>query len=184
MGITAAVGAIGVALSATGTVTSMIGASEQGDAQQQMLTIQAQEQKQRQNLFEIEQQRKRVEDLRNAQQATSVGRARAANQGAQFGSGLLGGMAQVQGESNYNILGINQNTQIGENMFSLDQQLTQAKIASAQASTLQSMGGSLSSLGGSMINSMGNIGKLTSGFGSGNNLDFFGMRNANYAGTG
>lgn len=164
MAVSAAVVGIGTALA--GTATSMIGASEQGDAQQQMLAIQAKEQQQRQNLFEIEQQRKRVEDLRNAQTATSTARSRAVNQGAQFGSGLLGGMAQVKGESNYNLLGIQQNTQIGENLFDLDQQLTEAKIASAQASTLQQIGGSLTSFGGSVINSMGNIGKLTSGFGS------------------
>ena len=131
-----------------------------------MLAIQAKEQQQRQNLFEIEQQRKRIEDLRNAQTATSVARSRAVNQGAQFGSGLLGGLEQVQGESNYNLLGIQQNTQIGENLFSLDQQLTQAKINSAQAATTQSIGSSLTSFGGAVVNSMGNIGKLTSGFGS------------------
>lgn len=166
MGITAIVGAVGLASAAVGTATSIIGASAQGDAQQQMLAIQAQEQKQRQNLFEIEQQRKRVEDLRNAQGATALARSRAVNQGAQFGSGLLGGLAQVKGESNYNLLGIEQNTQIGENLFSLDNQLSQAKIASAQAATVQSIGSSLTSFGGAAINSMGAIGNLTSGFGS------------------
>lgn len=166
MGITGIAAAVGIASGIAGTATSIVGASAQGDAQQQMLGIQAKEQQQRQNLFEIEQQRKRVEDLRNAQTASSTARSRAVNQGAQFGSGLLGGLAQVQGESNYNLLGIQQNTQIGENMFGLDQQLTQAKIASAQASTMQSIGGSLTSFGGAVVNSMGNIGKLTSGFGS------------------
>lgn len=157
---------VGVGAAVAGTATSIVGVSEQGAAQQQMLAVQAKEQEQRKNLFEIEQQRKRVEDLRNAQTATSAARSRAVNQGAQFGSGLLGGMAQVKGESNYNLLGIQQNTQIGENLFGLDQQLTEAKIASAQAATLQSIGGSLTSFGGSVVNSMGNIGKLTSGFGS------------------
>lgn len=164
MAISAAV--IGVASAVAGTATSIYGAEQQGAAQQQMLAVQAKEQEQRKNLFEIEQQRKRVEDLRNAQQASSVSRSRAVNQGAQFGSGLLGGLAEIKGESNYNILGIEQNTQIGENLFSLDNQLTQAKIASAQAVTTQSIGSSLTSFGGSIVNSMGNIGKLTSGFGS------------------
>ncbi len=164
MGISAAVVGIGSAIIGAGT--SILGASEQSEAQQQMIAIQAKEQEQRQHLFEIEQQRKRVEALRNAQQATSLGRSRAVNQGAQFGSGLLGGLEQVQGESNYNILGINQNTQIGENLFSLDQQLSQAKIASAQASTTQAIGASLSSFGGMLVNSSGTIGNLTSGFGS------------------
>lgn len=166
MGITGALAVVGLASSAVGTVTSMIGASEQNSAQQQMIAIQQKENAQRQNLFEIEQQRKRVEDLRNAQTATSLARSRAVNQGAQFGSGLLGGLGQVQGESNYNLLGISQNTQIGENIFSLDQQLTQAKIDSANAGTTMQMGSSLTSFGGSVINSMGTIGKLTSGFGN------------------
>ncbi len=166
MGITGIAAAIGIASAVGGTITSMVGASAQNDAQQAQIAISQKENDQRQHLFEIEQQRKRIEDLRNAQQATATARSRATNQGAQFGSGLLGGLEQIQGESNYNILGINQNTQIGENLFSLDQQLTQAKIASANAATTQSIGSSLTSFGGSVINSLGAIGNLSSGFGS------------------
>lgn len=165
MGVSAVVGAVGLAASALGVGTSIYGAEQQSEAQQQMLAIQQKEQEQRKNLFEIEQQRKRVEDLRQGQIAQSTARANAVSQGAQFGSGLLGGLAEIQGESNYNILGIQQNTQVGENLFSLDQQLTQAKIASAQASTYQQIGSSLTSFGGQAISSMGEIGKLTSGFG-------------------
>lgn len=181
MAVSAAVVGIGAAIA--GTATSIAGASAQNDAQHQELAISQQENAQRQHLFEIEQQRKRVEDLRNAQQATSTARTRAVNQGAQFGSGLLGGVGQIQGESNYNILGIQQNTQIGENMFALDSQMTQAKVASANASTMQGIGSSLTSLGGSVINSLGAIGNLSSGFG-GSGPDLFNMKNANYAGTG
>lgn len=165
MGITGAIAAVGVGSAIAGTATSMFGASEQNAAQQQMIAIQSKEQKQRQNLFEIQQQRQTVENLRNAQKAGSQARTNAVAQGAQFGSGLLGGLEEIQGESNYNVLGIRQNTQIGENLYSLDQQLTQAKIASANAATTQQIGGSLTSLGGTLISSMGEIGKLTSGFG-------------------
>lgn len=185
MGITAAV--VGIGSTILGVGTSIFGASEQNAAQQQELAISQQENVQRQHLFEIEQGRKRVEDLRNAQQASAVSRTRAANQGAQFGSGLLGGLGQIQGESNYNILGINQNSQIGENLFSLDAQMTQAKIASAAAATTQAIGGALTSFGGTVINSMGAIGNLTSG-GLGSlgirGPDIAGLSNANYAGTG
>jgi hypothetical protein len=183
MGITGIAAAIGIGSAIAGTAVQIDAASAQNAAQQQQIQISQQENTQRQHLFEIEQQRKRVENLRNAQQATSTARARAVNQGAQFGSGLLGGVGQVQGESNYNILGISQNTQIGENMFALDQQMTQAKIASANAATESSIGGALTSFGGSVINSLGTIGNLSSGFG-GKGLDVFNMANVNYAGRG
>lgn len=163
MAVSAAVVGIGSALA--GTATSIIGASEQNAAQQEMIGVQQKENAQRKNLFEIEQRRKRVEDLRQAQVAQATARTHATAQGAQFGSGLLGGLEQVQGASNYNILGINQNTQIGENLFSLDQQMTQAKINSASAATITNIGGALTSFGGTAISSLDKIGNLTSGFG-------------------
>jgi len=159
-------GAVGVVSAVVGVGTSIVGASEQAEAQQQMIAIQQKENEQRQRLFEMEQQRKRIQEIRNAQLASSTARVNAVAQGAQFGSGLLGGLAQIQGESNYNILGIEQNSLIGENLYALDTQLTQAKIASAQAASLQQIGGSLTSFGGMAINSMDEIGRLTSGFGS------------------
>lgn len=164
MAVTSAVVGVGSAIFGVGS--SVIGASNQADAQQQMLGIQAKQQKQRQDLFEIEQQRKRIESLRQGQVAASTARANAVGQGAQFGSGLLGGIGEIQGETNYNILGINQNTMVGENLFGLDQQLTDAKINSAQATSMQQMGQSMTSFGGMLVSNMGEIGRLSSGFGN------------------
>lgn len=87
----------------------------------------------RRQAMEVSARRQNMEVLRNAQRARAMGLNSATNQGAQLGSGLQGGYGQIAGQSGVNALGINQNLQSGEEMFGLNNQISQQKLLQAQA---------------------------------------------------
>lgn len=125
-------------------------------------------------LFEMQNRRQSLEDLRNAQRARSVSLANATSQGASFGSGYAGGQAQIKGQSNYNQQGLFQNLQIGENIFDLNAQISANRLAMSRNNMELQKSQGLTQLGGSLVNAAGNFGKLSSGWGpsSGPNSGF------------
>lgn len=109
---------------------------------------------QKQKQMQLEGRRMQLEQVRNAQRQRSQATAAAVNQGANLGSGLQGGLGQIQGQSGSNMLGINQNMEIGQNIFGFNNSISgkraqlnslQAQYGAdqAQAQGLQSLGGAL-----------------------------------------
>src|SRR6266446_5197478 len=88
------------------------------------LQIQAQKQQQ----MQLEANRMQLQNFRNVQQARARSLASATTQGAEFGSGLEGGLASASDQGNVNALGINQNLEIGRNIFGIDTDISQKKI--------------------------------------------------------
>lgn len=86
---------------------------------------------QRQQAMELDARRRSLEVLRNQQRARAVALTNANAQGAARGSGLQGGYGQIAGQSGVNLLGISQNLQIGQNIFGLNNQITDQKQAYA-----------------------------------------------------
>jgi hypothetical protein len=133
---------------------------------------------QRRQAMELDSQRKSMEVLRNAQRARSLATQAAVGQGAQFGSGLQGGYGQISGQSGYNLLGINQNTKIGENLFDINANISDEKIKIAQLGGDLAKYQGLSSLGKSLGGAIPTLSKFAQGFGgnqgtaAGGGIDF------------
>lgn len=82
---------------------------------------------QRMKAMQLDARRRQMEVIRNQQRYRAVGLTNATAQGAQFGSGLQGGYGQISGQSGVNLLGIQQNLQIGQDIFGLNQAITGQK---------------------------------------------------------
>lgn len=94
-------------------------------------TIQAQQQieAQKAQAMEMDARRQQLEVIRNQQRGRAMALATATAQGAKSGSGLQGGYGQVSGQSGVNLLGIQQNLQIGRDIFGLNQTISGNQIA-------------------------------------------------------
>lgn len=177
---------ISIGLGVVGLGLQIFGASEGASAAKQAASIQrgiaADEQKineQRKQQMLLESSRKQLEIFRNNQRQRALATAAAVNQGASFGSGLQGGLAGVTNMSLFNSQGINQNVEIGTNIFGINDAISQKKMQLADVQAQQAEAAGWASLGGSLMKAgptFGSLGQnLFAGFGSG-----FG---GNYSGT-
>lgn len=113
----------------------------------------------RERQMALESARRRREIIRNQIVANSQATYNAYAQGAGEGSGLQGGLAQVSGDSGNQQVAVNQNQQLGSQIFAANQKYY-------DASGMANFGAGLSSLGGALINNAGTIGRLST-FGTG-----------------
>jgi len=135
--------------------------SEEIAQDEQKINIQKQQQ------MQLQAQRSNLENFRNVQKAQAQSLAAATAQGAQFGSGLQGGQAQIKDQGLYNALGVNQNLQIGQNIFGINSDI------SAKKEQLASLGGQaatdqgIASLGGAIMKAGPIVGAFGKNFGIG-----------------
>jgi len=125
--------AISLATTGLGMFDKMKGASAQTAAQEQMIGVERQENSLRNQIMHLTANREQMQNLRNVQRARSLATSNAVSSGAQFGSGLQGGLEQVGGAGNTNALNLSQDVQGGDTMFGLSNEMSAAKIAYAQA---------------------------------------------------
>lgn len=154
----AAVGGAGSAIGTLGAVTSLAGtaAGVVGQFQQQAAAKKAEKLRERQ--MDLEAARERRNIARNAIIARAESTAAATAQGAQLGSGLAGGQAQITGTAAQGTLGVNQNQEIGKGIFAANRQM-------ASAQTMSSFGQGLQGIGGSLVNNMDLYGRLGTYYG-------------------
>lgn len=119
----------------------------------------------KQQQIRLEAQRMQMQDTRNMQRSRAMALNAATSQGAQYGSGLQGGLAEVTNQGLFNIQGVRQALQTSEAVYGQNQFITQdnAKIASLQGDASTSQG--ISSVGGSIMKSAPGLGQLLKGFG-------------------
>jgi len=184
VGVSAATGNyLGAAVSAVGLGMSLFGGTQQskiaqqqaavsGDIAKQELGINAEKQK----AMEISGRRQQLEVMRNTQRATALATNNAVTQGAQFGTGLQGGLAQVTDEGNFNMNGINSALMTGRAIAGYNNTISQDKIQLASLGGDAASAAGLSSLGGSILKAGPFIGNLSSGFGKSSS-------GGNYSGT-
>lgn len=129
------------------------------------------EQKRQQMLLEAN--RRQMEIFRNQQRARAQATNAAVQQGAQFGSGLQGGLAQVDDMSFFNLQGINQNVQIGQNIFDQNADISSHKMKLADLGADAADAAGIASLGGALMKAGPTIGAFgkqafggSGGFGS------------------
>lgn len=136
----------------------------------------------KQRQMEIEGNRTQIENIRNMQRARALGINSAVNQGAQYGSGLAGGLADTENQANFNILGVSQALGIGRGINNYNQAISYDKMQAAdlranqqtqqafyQARQAQNQG--LMSLGGALLKAGPSVGPFAKQAG-GNNFNF------------
>lgn len=160
-------------IGAAGLATSLFFGQRAGeDAQkinadeQQKFGLEQQVNAQRQSAMELSGRRQQLETFRNMQRARSAGLTNASNQGAQYGSGLGGGQADVTNQGYFAAQGVNQNLQIGRNIFGLDNSITGINSNESNLKADQAGNQQWASLGGAVMSNAGTLGKVgTYGFG-------------------
>lgn len=151
---------ITLGLTAVGLGLQLFGGSQQSQIAHQQaqvsMGIASDEQAinaQRQQQMQLEARRQQMENFRNAQRLRAQGTAAAVNQGAQFGSGLQGSLAENTSEALFNAQGINQSLQIGNNIFGITNDIDAKKIQLAQLGGSASTAQGYSNLGAGIVKS-------------------------------
>lgn len=121
--------------SAVGAIIGAVGQMQQAKAAQKA-------EKARERMMNLDVQRKKREALRQAVMARSVALSNATAQGAQAGSGLQGGYGQIGGDAARNLNALEQDKQLGKQVFS-------ANRAYAQGGMLAGIGNGISNAGSS-----------------------------------
>ena len=83
---------------------------------------------QKRSAMELSAKPQQLEIIRNQQRARSLGLTTATAQGAAQGSGLQGAYGQISGQTGVNILGVQQNLEVGRNIFDLNRTISERRI--------------------------------------------------------
>lgn len=96
-------------------------------------SVQAQQEieAQKRNAMELDARRNQLEIIRNQQRARALGLATATGAGSSKGSGLQGAYGQASGQTTVNLLGVQQNLEIGRNIFDQNENISANNIAMA-----------------------------------------------------
>lgn len=168
---------ISIGLGVVGLGLQLFGGSKQADASKQQAQVSGQiaqdEQAinaQKQQQMQLEGRRSQLQNFRNAQRLRAQATASATNQGAQFGSGLQGGIAGITDKATENTQGIDQGMKISQNIFGINNDISAKRVQMAQLGGQAAEGAGLASLGGALMKSgptIGAFGKdLFAGFGA------------------
>lgn len=120
----------------------------------------------KQQQMDVEARRTNLQTIRNNQQARAMATEAATNQGAQFGSGLQGGLAQIQDQTLYNMQGVNYAQAFGKQIFAQNNAISADKMQMAGVQSDQAQYAGISSIGGAIMKAGPLIGGLSKGFGS------------------
>lgn len=156
-------GLVGAGLSFGGTLGSLFESKEAKKERERQAQLELQLNQKRREAMELSARRMQTENLRNTQLQRSMALTSATAQGAQLGTGLAGGLAQVSATGAWNAAGISQNLEIGRDMFGLNEQISRSKMSESDSMSQMAMYQGLSSLGGSMFSASGKLGSLFGG---------------------
>lgn len=155
--ISAGIGGIGLGLSIISSYEKAQYAKQAAEEQQQISGLEQGINDQKRVQMELSASRQQMEIFRNAQRLRAQSTQAAVNQGAQYGSGLQGGLAGVTAGANWNAQGVSQNLQIGENIFGLTGQISQHKQSLARIQGEAATWGGIGELGGTLSKGSGTI---------------------------
>jgi hypothetical protein len=167
MGLMTAIIGIGVAATVAGTVMSASAAQQQAKAQKQSLAAQQRAEDTRQVQMNLDATRRQRQLFREQQRARAQGLAMTTAAGSSSGSIMAGMTGSIAGQTGVNVLGVEQNREFGNQIFSHNRDATRANIAAASAGGRMAMGQGISSLGGALISNAGQIGRIGSFFSGG-----------------
>lgn len=162
--ITAAIGLVGLGTSLFGSNAASAAAQRTAAISKEVSGLEMKVNDQRQLQMNLQGQRQQLQTIRNSQLARSLALTSATSQGAQMGTGLQGGFGQISGDTNTQNRNVGQNLQIGNNIFSLDNQISQRKMMLADASSSLANAQGTMAIGGAITKSAGPIGQLSGQF--------------------
>lgn len=163
-----ALAAGGLAASLIGSASAAKASSQYYQSEQQVAGLEGQVNDQRKTAMEVDARRRQLETVRNNQRARSMAQTTATSQGAQFGSGLEGAYGGIGGQSGTNLLGINQNLEIGRNIFGLDTQISAQRLTQASLESSRSTDQGIASAGNAVMGASGKLGQMSQSLNSGN----------------
>lgn len=172
------IGLGGLALQIFGGVKSASNAKEQAAVSQQISGYERDENNVRQQAMQLSARRQQVEIFRNAQRMRAAGINAAVNQGASGGSGLQGALSYNTSQALWNSQGVNQNLDLGQQMFGIDNQISGARVRSSQLQSQAATDNGIMSLGGAVLNFGAKNYGFMKGFGSGSNSGGYDAMNA------
>lgn len=166
-----------MAISAAGLGLSIYGSTKAAKAQKAYINAQsdanANIEQARRRQMELDAHRRAKEIIRQGQRARALSLANATNQGAEFGSGIMGGIGQISGQMGTNLTGVSQNLALGRDIFDANATITQASATYAskagRASYFHSLGSGLMAFGGLLSQNSKNIDALRTYYGNVNN---------------
>lgn len=163
---------VGAAVSAVGLGMSIFGGNEQAEIAEKQAgvsrDIAGQEQginTEKQKAMEISGRRQQLEVYRNEQRLRAQATNAAVNQGAFYGSGLQGGLAQITDQTIFNGAGINSGLETGRAIAGYNNKISGDKMQLASLGGDAASAQGLTSLGGSIMKAGPVIGQFSSGFG-------------------
>ncbi len=175
--ISLGIGIVGLGLQLFGTSKAVDNSRQIAGVNRGIASDEQQINAQKQQAMELSARRMQLENLRNNQRLRAQATNAATNQGAQFGSGLQGGLAQIEDQSLFNMTGVSQNLEIGRNIFGINTDISQKKMQLADLQGQQATNTALTSLGGALVKEgpiIGGLAKDVSAWGSRNLSTGFG----------
>ena len=145
------IAAIGVGLTAASTVGQFYNSKKQADYQARAMNDQRRADVVRRRAMEFDAMRRRREIIRQGQIARSMALAAAVNQGAEQGTGLMGGYGQIAGRVNTNLQGVQGNLELGREMFDINADMSNNFMMAAKYGTQASMWRGVGQLGGQLV---------------------------------
>lgn len=114
----------------------------------------------KQTQMNFEARRQQLEIFRNTQRARAQGMQSAVNQGAQYGSGLAGGLADTTNQGMFKSAGVANNQILGNQVFGYNAQISSnnQQIATLKGQQAEDQG--WSSLGQNILSSSGTVGNI------------------------
>lgn len=164
MGFPEIIAAAGVGLAAAGTAKSVSAAKGVAASQRDAIAAQKRAENDRQQQMNLDASRRRREQIRQSIQARSIAEANAVSQGAESSSGLQGGIGQISGRLGTNLVGVNQNQELGNDIFKQNRDVSAAGMRQASYQSQAALGQGLSSLGGSLITNIQPLNMLANYF--------------------
>lgn len=170
---------ISIGIQAVGLGLSLFGGFGQANTAKEIAKVSQDKAEHEQQINDLKQQQARLEanrmqmqNIRNIQRQRALATASATTQGAQYGSGLQGGLADVLNQGLFNMQGVNLASQTGEEIYGQNRSITadNAKIAGLQGQSATYQG--LTSLGGAAIKAGPVVGQISQGFGNGRGFNF------------
>ena len=160
MAIGTAIAVAGLGLAAYGTYQQYQSQQKQSQFQAQALEEQRRNEAERRKAMELDAARRKRELIRRSVAARSQSLAVTTAQNASQGSGLQGAYGGISGRTEVDTLGVNQNLQIGRNIFAGNANVSSLYQSAAMAGGDAAMYGGMRSLGGALVSSQGTVNKI------------------------
>ena len=158
--ISLAISAVGLGMQIFGGIAASDNAHAQAAVAQDEATQEMGINNAKQAAMELNGRRSQIENIRNNQRARAQATQAATTQGAQFGSGLQGGLDDIQNQTTFNIQGVNDALSTGRTINAYNQNISYDKMKMAALGGQAATDQGIASLGGAVIKSASTLGAI------------------------